>query len=56
MYKKAKKYKPDIKKSFDHYDSIGEVYPFSNKTNYGMNAKIHFCRFDRKVCELRKAS
>ena len=39
MNNKVKKFKSDIKKSFDYYTSTGEVYVFSNNSNYGMNDK-----------------
>ena len=34
LYEQVKKYKHDIKKSFDHFGSTGEVYAFGNKPNY----------------------
>ena len=34
LYTEVKKCKPDIKKSFDHFCSTGEVYAFGNKADY----------------------
>ena len=36
FYKEIRKAKSDVKKSFDHFGSVGEVYAFGNKPNYGI--------------------
>ena len=54
LYKQVKKCKPDIKKSFDHYGSTGEVYAFGNKPNYKICDQSSIGEYVNKTSKILK--
>ena len=52
LYKEVKKAKSDVKKSFDHFGSVGEVYAFGNKPNYGIVDESSVATFVNKKSKI----